>query len=132
MNAAAVVALQHTAALSLNMVSPVRMSIICDLAGTPGREGQAQAVPRRLVRERQSELNARILNSKRQGLYSESLFGNGNVIGSNPSVVQGSILLWTAFIAFRTFSLVHLTPVVVLMSCPFSHSAIRAYGFPSS
>lgn len=37
-NVAAVVALQHIAALSLNMVSPVRMSIACSLAGAPGRE----------------------------------------------------------------------------------------------
>jgi lactate permease len=38
---AAVVALQHAAALSLNMVSPVRMSIVCHLAGTPGHERDA-------------------------------------------------------------------------------------------
>ncbi|UGV26694.1 L-lactate permease [Rhodopseudomonas boonkerdii] len=38
---AAVVALQHAAALSLNMVSPVRMSIVCNLAGTPGHERDA-------------------------------------------------------------------------------------------
>lgn len=38
LNVAAVIALQHIAALSLNMVSPVRMSIVCSLAGTPGRE----------------------------------------------------------------------------------------------
>ena len=37
----AVVALQHAAALSLNMVSPVRMSIVCQLAGTPGHERDA-------------------------------------------------------------------------------------------
>jgi lactate permease len=41
LNVAAVVALQHAAALSLNMVSPVRMSIVCSLAGTPGREREA-------------------------------------------------------------------------------------------
>lgn len=41
LNVAAVVALQHTAALSLNMVSPVRMSIVCNLAGTPGHERDA-------------------------------------------------------------------------------------------
>lgn len=44
LNVAAVVALQHTAALSLNMVSPVRMSIVCGLAGTPGRERDAWRV----------------------------------------------------------------------------------------
>ncbi|MCX7322679.1 MAG: L-lactate permease [Hyphomicrobiales bacterium] len=38
---AAVVALQHAAALSFNMVSPVRMSIVCHLAGTPGHERDA-------------------------------------------------------------------------------------------
>lgn len=38
LNVAAVVALQHTAALSLNLVSPVRMSIVCSLGGAPGRE----------------------------------------------------------------------------------------------
>ncbi len=38
LNVPAVIALQHVAALSLNMVSPVRMSIVCSLAGTPGRE----------------------------------------------------------------------------------------------
>lgn len=37
-NVAAVVALQHAAALSLNMVSPVRLSIACSLSGTPDRE----------------------------------------------------------------------------------------------
>jgi lactate permease len=41
LDVAAVVALQHSAALSLNMVSPVRMSIVCNLAGTPGRERDA-------------------------------------------------------------------------------------------
>ncbi len=41
LDVAAVVALQHAAALSLNMVSPVRMSIVCQLAGTPGRERDA-------------------------------------------------------------------------------------------
>jgi lactate permease len=35
---AAVIGLQHAAALSLNLVSPVRMSIVCSLAGTSGRE----------------------------------------------------------------------------------------------
>jgi len=30
--------LQHAAALPLNMVGPVRMSIFCSLTGTPGRE----------------------------------------------------------------------------------------------
>jgi lactate permease len=38
LNVALVMALQHMAALSLQMVSPVRMSIVCSLAGTPGRE----------------------------------------------------------------------------------------------
>lgn len=38
LNVAATVGLQHAAALSLNMVSPVRISIVCGLAGTPGRE----------------------------------------------------------------------------------------------
>lgn len=41
LNVAAVIALQHAAALSLNMISPVRMSIVCSLAGTPGREREA-------------------------------------------------------------------------------------------
>lgn len=41
LDVAAVVALQHAAALSLNMVSPVRMSIVCNLAGTPGHERDA-------------------------------------------------------------------------------------------
>lgn len=41
LNVAAVVALQHASALSLNMVSPVRMSIVCNLAGTPGHERSA-------------------------------------------------------------------------------------------
>lgn len=41
LNVAAVIALQHVAALSFNMVSPVRMSIVCSLAGTPGHERQA-------------------------------------------------------------------------------------------
>ena len=41
LNQALVIALQHVAALSLNMVSPVRMSIVCSLAGTPGRERDA-------------------------------------------------------------------------------------------
>jgi len=41
LNAALVMALQHMAALSLQMVSPVRMSIVCSLAGTPGREREA-------------------------------------------------------------------------------------------
>lgn len=41
LNVAAVIALQQAAALSLNMVSPVRMSIVCGLAGTPGRERDA-------------------------------------------------------------------------------------------
>jgi len=40
LNIAAVIALQHVAALSLNMVSPVRMSIVCGLAGVPGLERQ--------------------------------------------------------------------------------------------
>lgn len=44
LNLAAVIALQHIAALSLNMVSPVRMSIVCSLAGTPGRERDAYRV----------------------------------------------------------------------------------------
>lgn len=34
----AVIALQHGAALSLTMLSPVRMSILCSLAGLPGQE----------------------------------------------------------------------------------------------
>lgn len=38
LNVAAVVALQHAAALSLNMVGPIRMSIVCSLAGAPGHE----------------------------------------------------------------------------------------------
>lgn len=41
LNLEAVIALQHAAALSLNMVSPVRMSIACGLAGTLGRERDA-------------------------------------------------------------------------------------------
>ena len=41
LDVAAVVALQHAAALSLNMVSPVRMSIVCNMAGTPGHERDA-------------------------------------------------------------------------------------------
>ncbi|MEJ5022977.1 L-lactate permease [Ochrobactrum vermis] len=41
LNIAAVIALQHVAALSLNMISPVRMSIVCGLAGTPGKERDA-------------------------------------------------------------------------------------------
>ncbi|MGX9394009.1 L-lactate permease (plasmid) [Nitrobacteraceae bacterium UC4446_H13] len=41
LNVAAVIALQHVAALSLSMVSPVRMSIVCTLAGTPGHEREA-------------------------------------------------------------------------------------------
>ncbi|WP_205772490.1 L-lactate permease [Microvirga calopogonii] len=41
LNVASVIALQHVAALSLNMVSSVRMSIVCSLAGTPGREREA-------------------------------------------------------------------------------------------
>ena len=41
LNVAAVIALQHAAALSLNLVSPVRMSIVCSLAGTPGKERDA-------------------------------------------------------------------------------------------
>ncbi|SEO28444.1 L-lactate permease [Paracoccus alcaliphilus] len=40
----AVIALQHAAALSLNMVGPVRMSIVCGLAGTPGREREMYRV----------------------------------------------------------------------------------------
>jgi lactate permease len=38
LNVVLVMALQHLAALSLQMVSPVRMSIVCSLAGTPGLE----------------------------------------------------------------------------------------------
>ncbi|WP_105373345.1 L-lactate permease [Neorhizobium huautlense] len=38
LNVAAVIALQHTAALALNLISPVRMSIVCSLAGCAGRE----------------------------------------------------------------------------------------------
>ncbi|WNJ87882.1 L-lactate permease [Bosea sp. 685] len=41
LNVEAVIALQHAAALSLNIVSPVRMSIVCALAGTPGHERDA-------------------------------------------------------------------------------------------
>lgn len=41
LNVAAVIALQHVAASSLNMISPVRMSIVCGLAGTPGKEREA-------------------------------------------------------------------------------------------
>jgi lactate permease len=44
LNVAAVIALQHAAALSLNMVSPVRMSIVCGLAGTPGCERESYRV----------------------------------------------------------------------------------------
>ncbi|MEO9336690.1 L-lactate permease [Mesorhizobium sp. SB112] len=44
LNIAAVIALQHVAALSLNMISPVRMSIVCGLAGTPGKEREAYRV----------------------------------------------------------------------------------------
>lgn len=38
LNVAAVIALQHMAALAMTMVSPVRIAIACSLAGTPGRE----------------------------------------------------------------------------------------------
>jgi lactate permease len=41
LNVALVMALQQIATLSLQMVSPVRMSIVCSLAGTPGRERDA-------------------------------------------------------------------------------------------
>ena len=41
LNLAAAVALQHVAAFSLNIVSPVRMSIACSLAGTPHHERDA-------------------------------------------------------------------------------------------
>lgn len=41
LNVAAVIALQHVASMSLNLVSPVRMSIVCGLAGTPGQERAA-------------------------------------------------------------------------------------------
>jgi lactate permease len=44
LNVALVIALQHTAALSLQMVSPVRMSIVCSLAGTAGYERDAYKV----------------------------------------------------------------------------------------
>lgn len=44
LNVAAVIALQHAAALSLNLVSPVRMSIVCSLAHTPGRERDAYRI----------------------------------------------------------------------------------------
>jgi lactate permease len=44
LNIAAVIALQHVAALSLTMVSPVRMSIVCSLAGTLGRERDAYRI----------------------------------------------------------------------------------------
>lgn len=44
LNIAAVIALQQAAALSLNMISPVRMSIVCSLAGTPGRERDAYRI----------------------------------------------------------------------------------------
>ncbi|MGG7581921.1 L-lactate permease, partial [Rhizobium sp. Nf11,1] len=38
LNVAAVIALQHTAALALNLISPVRMSIVCNMAGCRGQE----------------------------------------------------------------------------------------------
>ncbi len=41
LNVAAVIALQYVAGVSLTLVSPVRMSIVCSLAGTPGREKDA-------------------------------------------------------------------------------------------
>jgi len=41
LSVASVIALQHVSALSLNMVSPVRMSIVCNLAGTPEHERKA-------------------------------------------------------------------------------------------
>ncbi|MQW90375.1 hypothetical protein GHJ82_26995 [Sinorhizobium saheli] len=41
LNVAAVIALQHTAALALNLISPVRMSIVCSLAGCRGQERAA-------------------------------------------------------------------------------------------
>jgi lactate permease len=41
LNLAAAIALQHVAAFSLNIVSPVRMSIACSLAGTAGHERDA-------------------------------------------------------------------------------------------
>jgi len=44
LNVGAVIALQHTSALALNLISPVRMSIVCSLAGTPGRERDAYGV----------------------------------------------------------------------------------------
>src|SRR5438045_6729797 len=38
LNVGAVIALQHAAALSLNMISPVRMSIVCGLGHAAGKE----------------------------------------------------------------------------------------------
>ncbi|CDI11986.1 L-lactate permease [Agrobacterium pusense] len=38
LNVAAAIALQHTAALALNLISPVRMSIVCNMAGCRGQE----------------------------------------------------------------------------------------------
>ncbi|HEY4375078.1 MAG TPA: L-lactate permease [Burkholderiales bacterium] len=40
LNLAAVIALQHVSGLALNMVSPVRMSIVCSVGDAPGREGE--------------------------------------------------------------------------------------------
>lgn len=44
LNVAAVVALQHMSGLSMSMFSPVRMAIVCGLAGTPGQERQAYRI----------------------------------------------------------------------------------------
>lgn len=41
---AALVALQHMSGLTMSMFSPVRMAIVCGLAGTPGRERDAYRV----------------------------------------------------------------------------------------
>jgi lactate permease len=40
----AVAALQHMSGLTMSMFSPVRMAIVCSLAGTPGMEGDAYRV----------------------------------------------------------------------------------------
>ncbi|MBE9607013.1 L-lactate permease [Acetobacteraceae bacterium H6797] len=44
LNVAAMIALQHMSGLSMSMFSPVRMAIVCGLAGTPGRERDAYRV----------------------------------------------------------------------------------------
>jgi lactate permease len=40
----AVAALQHMSGLTMSMFSPVRMAIVCSLAGTPGMERDAYRV----------------------------------------------------------------------------------------